>query len=52
MASDKVDRKKLARSLVEVIKLKAPALEHGNNNEDMAISSYMSVTNHDVKNVA
>ena len=49
MASEKVDRKKLARSLVEVIKLKAPALEHGKNYEDMAISSYMSVTKHDVK---
>lgn len=49
MASDKVDRKKLARSLVEVIKVKAPALEHGKNYEHMAISAYMSVTNHDVK---
>ena len=37
LASDKMDRKKLARSLVEVIKLKAPVLEDGNIYEDLVI---------------
>ena len=49
MESDKTDRHKLARSLVEVTKIKAPALDHGRKYEDMAISTYMSATHHDVK---
>ena len=49
MNSDKTDRHKLARSLVEVTKIKAPALDHGRKYEDMAISAYMSATDHDVK---
>lgn len=49
MESDKTDKHKLARSLLEVTKIKAPSLDHGRKYEDVAISSYMSVTDHDVK---
>ena len=47
--SDKTDRHKLAKSLVEVTKIKAASLDHGKKCEDMAISAYMSATDQDVK---
>ena len=49
MESDKTDKHKLARSLLEVTKIKAPSLDHGRKYEDLAISAYISITDHDVK---
>ena len=52
MESDKTDKHKFARSLLEVTKIKAPSLDHRRKYEDLAISAYMSITDHDVKQEA
>ena len=49
MVSDKTDRHTLAKSFVEVTKIKAASLDHGKKYEDMAISAYISATDQDVK---
>ncbi|XP_060565355.1 uncharacterized protein LOC132724501 [Ruditapes philippinarum] len=47
--SDKTDKTKLASSLVNVVKITAPALKHGLKYETMAISRYMTESGEEVK---